>query len=111
MAGVPIPTKPEKEQKFIDGEEVWGTQYMGPPAAPSAHPNNQQAAIWGTYHNQQQPHQPYVLQYQPVGRASSSPMGSILDVFNEWTGKAEILANNVWQNCKFLTILHFYPLC
>lgn len=83
-------------------EEVpWGTKQMGPPAAPSAHPQNQAAAYWGQ-HRSAYEEQPYVLQHVPVQqhRASQSPMENILDAFESWTKKAETLASNVWHNSK-----------
>lgn len=90
----------------VNGDEKWGTPVMGTPAAPTSHPDNKKAALWGAaaaddpaaqyYH-----HHPY-LQYTPVEKPSHSPMESILGTWNSWTNKAETMANNIWQNRKFI---------
>lgn len=87
-------------QQPANGEEAkWGTKHMGPPAAPSAHPQNQQAAFWSP--RPADDHcPPYVLEREPVQKPSSSPMESILDFFNTWTKKAETMASNVWESLK-----------
>ncbi|XXG79167.1 hypothetical protein AAC387_Pa09g0299 [Persea americana] len=72
-------------------EEKWGTQFMGAPAAPSSHPQNQKAATWLA----PEPN-PYVA-YAPSGKP---PLETILDTFNELGRKAESLANNIWQHLK-----------
>ncbi|KAK4780033.1 hypothetical protein SAY87_016139 [Trapa incisa] len=78
----------------------WGTHVMGPPSLPSAHPDNQQAASWNAGNHQQVLHQPYV-QFDPVDRhASSSPLESVIDLFNSWNRKAETIASNIWHNLK-----------
>ncbi|XP_077227775.1 GRAM domain family protein [Tasmannia lanceolata] len=76
--------------------EIWGTTVMGSPAVPSAHPQNQQAALWNA---SELPH-PYILHQSPVDKPSGSPMESILDYFNSWTKKAEEMATNIWVNLK-----------
>lgn len=84
---------------------AWGTRQMGPPAAPAAHPQNQEAAYWGPYRSEYE-ERPYVLQ-QPLpapAQHHQSPMENILDAFNSWTRKAETLASNVWHNRKSLEI-------
>ncbi|KAG0457931.1 hypothetical protein HPP92_023088 [Vanilla planifolia] len=91
------------EQAGSADEAKWGTSQMGPPAAPPAHPANQQAAAyWGPHrHDEERP--PYVLlDPMPSHRhgGSGSPMETILDAFNSWANKAETLASNVWQNLK-----------
>ncbi|PIA41884.1 hypothetical protein AQUCO_02100009v1 [Aquilegia coerulea] len=40
--------------------EKWGTHIMGPPAAPSSHPNNQKAAALWTAEEHNEPQHPYV---------------------------------------------------
>lgn len=81
-----------------DADEKAGTKYMGPPAAPSAHPHNQRAATWSAAHDDVPG--PYRLLGAPVEKSSSSPMETILDLFNTWTKKAETVASNVWLNRK-----------
>lgn len=86
-------------------EAKWGTKQMGPPAAPSVHPENQRAALWNPRGDDERP--PYVLEREPVSRplggggGGGSPMETILDLFNSWTKKAEDLAQNIWNNCKY----------
>lgn len=59
------------------------------------------AAMWGAgdqaqYHH----HHPYIY-YSPTEKSSnSSPMESILNMFNSWSNKAETMANNIWHNLK-----------
>lgn len=82
---------------------------MGPPAVPSAHPDNQKAASWNAGDHQQILHQPYV-QFDPVERPSSNPLESVIDMFNCWSRKAETIACNIWHNRKtpdFLLIVSF----
>lgn len=88
----------------------WGTRQMGPPAAPGAHPENQQAAQWtATRGDQELP--PYVIMGAPEPapaasarrtdkEARDSPMEHILDFFNTWSRKAEELSSNIWLNLK-----------
>eukprot|EP01018_Ginkgo_biloba_P017257 Gb_22682 [translate_table: standard] len=75
----------------------WGTRVMGAPAAPSAHPQNQQAALWTA--EEQHPSEAYVVKASPV-QHSKSPMEAVLRSFNKWAKKAEDLAANVWMNLK-----------
>lgn len=81
----------------------WGTRQMGPPAAPGAHPENQQAAQWTAARGDQEP-PPYVIMGEPAAAARrperDSPMEHILDFFNTWSRKAEELASNIWLNLK-----------
>jgi hypothetical protein len=87
---------------------------MGPPAAPGAHPENQQAAQWTASRGDQEL-PPYVITGGPApaprtDKEKDSPMEHILDFFNTWSRKAEELSSNIWLNCKhrsqlFLTIL------
>ncbi|MQM08238.1 hypothetical protein Taro_041091 [Colocasia esculenta] len=81
-----------------EAEEKAGTKYMGPPAAPSAHPHNQRAATW-TAGPDDVPG-PYRVVHESVEKPSSSPMETILELFNTWTKKAETVAANVWLNLK-----------
>ncbi|OAY67029.1 GEM-like protein 5 [Ananas comosus] len=81
---------------------MWGTRQMGQPAAPTAHPGNQEAAA-GQWRpraaDEEAP--PYVLERQPVAhKPNASPMEHILDFFNSWTTKAEELASSIWLNLK-----------
>ncbi|KAL5979195.1 hypothetical protein ACLOJK_019093 [Asimina triloba] len=102
------PTAPAAAADESGGAEKWGTKYMGAPAAPTAHPHNQQAATWtapgpaaaGEDQNfqQHQPH-PYVM-HSAVEKHNQSPLGTVLDTFNSWGKKAETLASNIWQNLK-----------
>lgn len=82
---------------------------MGPPAAPGAHPENQEAARWTAARGDQEL-PPYVIVGEPVAAPpppqhrgkGDSPMEHILDFFNTWSRKAEELASNIWFNRKFL---------
>ncbi|KAF2301824.1 hypothetical protein GH714_029645 [Hevea brasiliensis] len=82
-------------------EKYWGTHVMGTPAIPTRHPDNKKAALWGAAASDQaaQFHHPY-LQYSPVEKPSSSPMESILQSFNSWSKKTEIMAHNIWHNLR-----------
>lgn len=80
------------------GEDKWETRHMGPPAAPSTHPHNQQAASAIPTHEDVPP--PYLLDRTPVDKSTSSPIETILDYFNTWTAKTETIASNVWFNRK-----------
>ena len=89
----------------------WGTRQMGPPAAPGAHPENQEAAQWTAARGDQEL-PPYVIMGEPVAAPpqqqrgkGDSPMEHILDFFNTWSRKAEELASNIWFNRKFSQIL------
>ena len=73
---------------------------MGPPAAPTEHPDNQKAAFWNAASQQQIHHHPYV-QYSPVDhRPSSNPLEPVVHAFNSWSNKAETFARNIWHNRK-----------
>ncbi|KAK4845723.1 hypothetical protein QYF36_008321 [Acer negundo] len=98
------PSSTSSTPSTTENAEKWGTHVMGAPAVPTCHPDNQKAALWGASgdnqsHQQYLHHQPY-LQYTPIEKPSSSPMESILNVFNSWSNKAESMANNVWHNLK-----------
>ncbi|XP_031253328.1 GEM-like protein 5 [Pistacia vera] len=100
------PTAGPSSSPFAPGSTVtdaekWGTHVMGAPAVPTCHPDNKKAALWGASANNQDQHyhHPY-LQYSPVEKPSSSPMESILNVFNSWGNKAETMANNIWHNLR-----------
>ncbi|TVU50325.1 hypothetical protein EJB05_01693, partial [Eragrostis curvula] len=104
--GAPQPAAPAEAAR-------WGTRQMGPPAAPGAHPENQEAARWTAARGDQEL-PPYVImgeqpaathpQQQPphrrAGEKGDSPMEHILDFFNTWSRKAEELASNIWFNLK-----------
>jgi hypothetical protein len=80
---------------------------MGPPAAPGAHPENQEAARWTAARGDQEL-PPYVIMGEAVAapppqqqrQKGDSPMEHILDFFNTWSRKAEELASNIWFNRK-----------
>lgn len=75
----------------------WGTKVMGPPAVPSAHPQNQEAATWTT--PAENPiHNSYIVQPAPMD--SKSPIKSVHHCFNKWAKKAESLSSEVWTNLK-----------
>lgn len=100
-AGAPQPAMPSAETAR------WGTRQMGPPAAPGAHPENQEAARWTAARGDQEL-PPYVIIGEPVAAPpppqhrgkGDSPMEHILDFFNTWSRKAEELASNIWFNLK-----------
>ncbi|KAM0831133.1 hypothetical protein ACQ4PT_065755 [Festuca glaucescens] len=97
--GEPQPAAP------AEGEGAkWGTRQMGPPAAPGAHPENQQAAQWTASRGDQEL-PPYVITGEPAparrtDKEKDSPMEHILDFFNTWSRKAEELSSNIWLNLK-----------
>jgi len=88
-----------KEGKEGGEPATWGTKQMGPPAAPAAHPQNREAAMWQSRAGDDEP-PPYVLESVPLQRSNASPMEHILDYFNTWTKKAEELSSNIWHNLK-----------
>ncbi|MED6219504.1 hypothetical protein PIB30_036377 [Stylosanthes scabra] len=83
--------------------EKWGTHIMGRPAVPSSHPDNKKAAVEGAPSEEPQLHyyhHPYV-QHTPIDKPpSTSPMESILNMFDSWSKKAEVAANNIWHNLR-----------
>ncbi|KAG9446284.1 hypothetical protein H6P81_012412 [Aristolochia fimbriata] len=79
--------------------DKWGTQQMGAPAPPAAHPHNQQAAQMPAP-EQRYEHHPYLYSTPVEKPHGGSPMESILDTFNSWGKKAETVASNVWQHLK-----------
>jgi hypothetical protein len=76
----------------------WGTKVMGAPAAPSAHPQNKEAATWTAPAEHPTPSS-YIVQPSPV-QHSKCPLNSAQHCFNKWTKKAENLASEVWTNLK-----------
>lgn len=81
-------------------QKKWGTHVMGAPAAPVAHPDNQQAAAWVAGDNRQMPHQPYIV-YSPVEHPpSNNPLEPVIGMFHTWSRKAETVARNIWHNRK-----------
>uniref|UniRef100_A0A453MBZ8 GRAM domain-containing protein n=1 Tax=Aegilops tauschii subsp. strangulata TaxID=200361 RepID=A0A453MBZ8_AEGTS len=120
--GAPPPSSSPLTQQSVDGKDAapappadaesakWGTRQMGPPAAPGAHPENQQAAQWTASRGDQEL-PPYVImggpEQAPAASArrtdketKDSPMEHILDFFNVWSRKAEELSSNIWLNLK-----------
>ncbi|KAK8627279.1 hypothetical protein V6N13_134894 [Hibiscus sabdariffa] len=78
----------------------WGTHVMGAPAAPSAHPDNQRAALWNAGDHQQIYELPYVV-YSPAEKpAHNNPFEPVINMFNTWSSKAESIARNIWHNLK-----------
>ncbi|KAF8390715.1 hypothetical protein HHK36_025242 [Tetracentron sinense] len=80
--------------------EKWGTHIMGPPAVPTAHPDNKKAALWSAGDQQQQYHHHPYLHCSPVDKPSTNPLEPVLNVFNSWGKKAETMGRNIWQNLK-----------
>uniref|UniRef100_A0A453MB65 Uncharacterized protein n=1 Tax=Aegilops tauschii subsp. strangulata TaxID=200361 RepID=A0A453MB65_AEGTS len=120
--GATPPSSSPLTQQSVDGKDAapappadaesakWGTRQMGPPAAPGAHPENQQAAQWTASRGDQEL-PPYVImggpEQAPAASArrtdketKDSPMEHILDFFNVWSRKAEELSSNIWLNRK-----------
>ncbi|KAF0924486.1 hypothetical protein E2562_010133 [Oryza meyeriana var. granulata] len=101
------PQSTGEQQPQPETAAKWGTRQMGPPAAPGAHPENQQAAQWTAARGDQEL-PPYVIMGEAAappptrGRSEKgdSPMEHILDFFNTWSRKAEELASNIWLNLK-----------
>jgi len=95
-----IPPASLHEDSTLSEQESrkWGTKVMGAPAAPSAHPHNQEAAMWTAPVEHPTPSS-YIVKPSPV-QHSKNPMESVLHSFNKWTKKAENLASNVWTNLK-----------
>uniref|UniRef100_A0A0D9XZ95 GRAM domain-containing protein n=1 Tax=Leersia perrieri TaxID=77586 RepID=A0A0D9XZ95_9ORYZ len=101
------PEQPPQQQP--EAAAKWGTRQMGPPAAPGAHPENQQAAQWTAARGDHEL-PPYVIMGEAAAAApppargrpekGDSPMEHILDFFNTWSRKAEELASNIWLNLK-----------
>lgn len=77
----------------------WGTHIMGTPAAPPVHPDNQKAALWIAADHQQIYQQPYVV-YSPVEKPSHNPLEPVINMFDNWTRKAETVARNIWHHRK-----------
>lgn len=96
----PSSSYPTKSKSDEDTKK-WGTHIMGPPAVPTAHPDNQKAATWSAADHQQLFHQqhPY-LQYSPVDKPSNNPFEPVIDMFNSWSKKAETVARDIWHNLK-----------
>ncbi|KAK1259595.1 GEM-like protein 5 [Acorus gramineus] len=91
------PAQPQPTEPHV----LWGTKQMGAPSAPSAHPHNQEAALWAAKYPPGGAHDagnPYTVMSAPVVKPAGSPLETVLDVFNTWTKNAESLANNIWHN-------------
>lgn len=106
MAGTPQEnqplTQPQETGKDHEETKKWGTHVMGPPANPTAHPDNQQAALWRADEHQRQyfHDQPYLV-YSPMDKApSNNPLEPVIHAFNTWSNKAETIARNIWHNLK-----------
>ncbi|KAK6912923.1 GRAM domain [Dillenia turbinata] len=95
----PLSSTAPRPQDHNQEAERWGTHIMGAPAVPTCHPDNKKAALWAAGDPQHYYHQHPYLQYQPIEKPTS-PMESVLQVFNSWTSKTECLARNVWHNLK-----------
>jgi hypothetical protein len=106
----PSPSSPPPDD--TESAEKWpGTHIMGQPAAPTSHPDNKKAALWGAGGGEsdeaQNYHHPY-LQVNPIEKPSNSPMESILHKFNSWGKKAETIGNNIWHNRTYIQLLYIY---
>lgn len=106
MAGTPQEnqplTQPQETGKDHEETKKWGTHVMGPPANPTAHPDNQQAALWRADEHQRQyfHDQPYLV-YSPMDKApNNNPLEPVIHAFNTWSNKAETIARNIWHNLK-----------
>ncbi|KAF5746392.1 hypothetical protein HS088_TW06G00563 [Tripterygium wilfordii] len=96
----PSSTTPIAAPKSDEEAKKWGTDIMGPPAVPSAHPDNQKAASWNANEHQQiYQQQPYVI-YAPVEKHSNNPLEPVINIFDTWSKKAESLARDIWHNLK-----------
>lgn len=97
----PAPSSSSQPQPPSEEEaKKWGTHVMGTPAVPTVHPDNQKAASWNAADHQQISHQPYV-QYEAIDRSNSSPLESVIHMFNTWSKRAETIARNIWHNRKY----------
>ncbi|URE32283.1 ABA-responsive protein [Musa troglodytarum] len=68
--------KEAKEAAHVTEEAKWGTKLMGPPAEPSAHPENQRAALWSPRGDDERP--PYVLEREPTAPSKAeAAMGKL----------------------------------
>ncbi|KAF3786978.1 GEM-like protein 5 [Nymphaea thermarum] len=100
------PSVGRDEQQLLHGDQRWGTQVMGAPAEPSAHPQNQKAAHWAPVagedlqEQQQQQRAPYPYVVQSPVQKPNSAMDTALHKFNKWSKKAEALASNIWLNLR-----------
>ncbi|KFK25553.1 hypothetical protein AALP_AA8G129900 [Arabis alpina] len=93
------PSSSSPDQPATDPKK-YGTHVMGAPAAPVAHPDNQQAAAWVAGDNQQMHHQPYIM-YSPVEHPpTNNPLEPVIGMFHTWSRKAETVARNLWHNLK-----------
>ncbi|XP_024012630.1 GEM-like protein 5 [Eutrema salsugineum] len=93
------PSSSSPDQAPADPKK-WGTHVMGAPAAPVAHPDNQQAAAWVAGDNQQKPYQPYIV-YTPLEHPpTNNPLEPVMGMFHSWSRKAETVARNLWHNLK-----------
>eukprot|EP00262_Sarcandra_glabra_P006451 TRINITY_DN1876_c0_g3_i1.p1 TRINITY_DN1876_c0_g3~~TRINITY_DN1876_c0_g3_i1.p1 ORF type:complete len:311 (-),score=29.16 TRINITY_DN1876_c0_g3_i1:55-867(-) len=95
----PPPPPPPSSPHDDKSSEKWGTQFMGQPSAPSAHPQNQQAAMWNASYSYPQQFHPYLIQ-SPIDKPSSNPMEFVIHAFNDWAKKTDTLATNVWNHLK-----------
>lgn len=74
---------------------------MGPPAVPTAHPDNQKASKWSAADQQQffQSNHPY-LQRSPVEKPTNNPCEDVVNMFNSWGTTAETTARNIRHHLK-----------
>ncbi|XP_051122089.1 GEM-like protein 5 [Andrographis paniculata] len=93
-------TNPDQKPPAPAEEETkkYGTHLMGPPADPTVHPDNQQAALWQAQGPAQGP-QPYVV-YAPVDKPADNPVEYVVNMFNSWSHRAEEIGRNIWHNLK-----------
>lgn len=94
-------SQPHQAPPSDEETKKWGTHIMGPPAAPTVHPDNQKAALWNAGEHQQIYEQPYVV-YTPVEKPSHNPFEPVIHMFNTWSKKAETIARNIWHHRKLI---------
>ncbi|GMH27396.1 hypothetical protein Nepgr_029239 [Nepenthes gracilis] len=97
----PSPPPPAPAPDDMEDTKKWGTHLMGAPANPSVHPDNQRAALWkaGDHQRVHYHDQPYLV-YSPVEKPNDRPFESVMNAFNSWNKKAEIIARNIWHNLR-----------
>jgi hypothetical protein len=98
-------SQPNNQPPASDEEtKKLGTHIMGAPAAPNAHSENQQAALWNASEHQQIYEYPYLV-YTPVEKSEKSAQKSlepVIQKFQEWGKKTETIARNIWHNRKLI---------
>ncbi|TYI41501.1 hypothetical protein ES332_A01G025400v1 [Gossypium tomentosum] len=91
--------EPRSSSSSEEDTKQWGTHVMGPPAIPIVHPDNQKAALWVAGDHQQIHELPYLV-YTPAEKPTQNSFELVINVFNTWSRKAEIVARSVWHNLR-----------